>query len=63
MLGFWDPPAGTIVIRRDQLRALPAFAGTLLPERTHAKTGTDDVSTDFEDALTEIPGLVAARLV
>jgi hypothetical protein len=36
VLGYWDAINGRIVIKRDQLRALPKYAGTLLHEVTHA---------------------------
>jgi len=59
--GLWDEEQGRIVIRRDQLRGLPTYAGTLLHEVTHARSQTPDVSSDFEDALTHTLGAVAAR--
>jgi hypothetical protein len=54
--GLWQPEAGRIVIRRCQLRSLQAFAGTLLHEITHARTGHTDLSRGFEDGLTEALG-------
>ena len=59
-LGLWDGSTNSIVIRRDQLASLPDFAGTLLHELVHAKTGFDDVSRNFEGALTDIIGKTAA---
>lgn len=35
-------------------------AGTLLHEIVHARTGFDDVTCDFENALTEVIGQTAA---
>lgn len=63
VVGIWDEEAGRIVIRRDQLRSLPRYAGTLLHEVTHATTGTQDVSADFEEALTSTMGAVASRFL
>ena len=59
-LGLWDGSTNSIVVRRDQLASLPDFAGTLLHELVHAKTGFDDVSRNFEGALTDIIGKTAA---
>jgi hypothetical protein len=58
--GLWDEASKSIIILRKQLGSLPDFAGTLLHEIAHAKTGYDDVSREFEDALTEMLGEVAA---
>lgn len=57
--GLWDDTSKSIIILRKQLKSLPDFAGTLLHEITHAKTGYDDVSREFENALTEMLGKVA----
>lgn len=59
-LGLWDGATNSIVIRRDQLASLPNFAGTLLHELVHARTGYDDVTRNFESALTDIMGKTAA---
>ncbi len=61
--GLWDEASGSIIILRKQLGSLPDFAGTLLHEIAHAKTGYVDVSRDFESALTEMLGQVASRVV
>jgi hypothetical protein len=50
--GVWDRAEGRIVIKRDQLRTLSRYAGTLLHEIAHAETGAPDISSGFEDALT-----------
>jgi hypothetical protein len=60
-LGLCDFQNRRIIIRRDQLASLTAFAGTLLHELVHAQTRYDDVTRAFEDALTERLGEVAAR--
>ncbi len=59
-LGLWDSATNSIVIRRDQLASLPDFAGTLLHELVHARTGYDDVTRNFESALTDVIGKTAA---
>lgn len=58
--GLWDGNSGSIIILRKQLRTLPSFAGTLLHEIAHARTGYDDVSREFESELTEMLGEAAA---
>ncbi len=57
--GLWEPATGRVIIHRHQLRSLGAFAGTLLHELTHARSGYKDVSRDFELALTSTIGRVA----
>jgi hypothetical protein len=58
--GLWDPSSSSIVIKRTQLRTLSTFAGTLLHEIAHAKSGFGDVTRDFESELTRMLGLLAA---
>ncbi|MGB8060967.1 MAG: hypothetical protein WCF26_03665 [Candidatus Sulfotelmatobacter sp.] len=57
--GLWDPASGSIIIKRTQLGSLSAFAGTLLHEIAHARSGHGDVSREFENELTEMLGTVA----
>lgn len=59
-LGLWDGSTNSIVIRRDQLSSVSSFAGTLLHEIVHARTGFDDVTRSFENALTDVIGQTAA---
>jgi len=61
--GLWRPEDRSIVIKRDQLRDLSSYAGTLLHELTHAATGTDDRTLEFEEALTQRLGIVAATAI
>jgi hypothetical protein len=58
--GVWEPKERRIVVKRDQLRTIDAYAGTLLHEVAHATSGTPDISAGFEDALTASLGGVAA---
>jgi hypothetical protein len=62
-LGVWDADSASIVIWRDQLKSLEAFAGTLLHELAHARSGHDDVTREFEDELTMLLGATAAAAV
>jgi len=57
--GLWDPDANRIIIRRCQLASLASFAGTLLHEITHARTGYADVTREFETALTDLLGSIS----
>lgn len=57
--GLWD---GTnIIIKRDQLKDLKAYAGTLLHETAHAISGASDISREFEDKLTRVIGIVSSK--
>lgn len=59
--GLWEGQTGRIIIKRSQLSDLAAFAGTLLHEIVHAKTGFGDVNREFELVLTEFLGRVASE--
>ena len=63
VVGLWDGATSSIVIRRDQLKSLAAYAGVLLHEVAHAKSGFGDVTRDFENELTALLGLAAAAAV
>ena len=63
VLGVWELQEQRIVIRRDQLRDVASYAGTLLHEATHALTGADDGSFEFEQGLTHNLGKVAALAI
>lgn len=58
--GLWDPRSASIIILRSELKSLRGFAGTLLHEIAHARSGFDDVTRDFENELTNMLGLVSA---
>lgn len=59
--GVWEPRENRIVIKRDQLRSLETYGGTLLHEVAHAASGTPDISAGFEDALTAEAGRVVGE--
>lgn len=59
-VGLWEADKQRIIIKRSQLRSLESFAGTLLHEMTHARTGYDDVTREFEEGLTEVLGKISA---
>lgn len=62
-LGVWDPADRRIVIKRSQLVSLPSYAGTLLHEVAHARTGAVDATRDFESVLTDFLGDAAAQAI
>jgi hypothetical protein len=57
--GVWESDLGRIVIKRSCLQNLSDYAGVLLHECAHALSNAPDVSERFEQALTELLGLVA----
>jgi len=61
VVGYWDAGSGQIVIKREQLASIAAYAGTLLHELTHVTSRMPDVSGEFEEALTRTLGRVATR--
>jgi hypothetical protein len=63
VVGLWDPQTSSIVISRSQLASLSNFAGTLLHEIAHAKSGYGDVSRAFESELTSMLGEITSICV
>jgi hypothetical protein len=59
--GLWEPSMRRIIIKRDQLRSLEKYAGTLLHEIAHAKSGASDVSSKFEQHLTLLIGTIITK--
>ena len=49
--GIWEPSTQRIIIKRDQLKNIQSYAGTLLHETAHAISGASDISEEFETAL------------
>lgn len=60
-LGVWEEQTGRIIIKRSQLRGLVGYAGTLLHEAAHARSGAADITRMFEQELTLLLGIVAAH--
>lgn len=58
--GIWQEDTGRVIIKRTQLRCLKDYAGTLLHEVAHAISGAPDVSSDFEECLSELLGIIAS---
>jgi len=61
--GLWEESTGRIIIKRDQLRSLKDYAGTLLHEIVHAKSGASDVSSEFEQQLTSLTGIIVSKAI
>jgi len=61
--GLWESETGRVIIKRDALASRERFAGVLLHELVHARTGYTDVSRNFESALTASMGRLASRLM
>jgi hypothetical protein len=59
--GLWDVGSGNIIIKRNQLKNLRNYAGTLLHEIAHAKSGASDITGAFEDQLTFLLGNVISK--
>jgi hypothetical protein len=57
-VGVWEGSTGRIIIKRDQLRNLRDYAGTLLHETAHATSGASDISEEFETTLTQLLGTI-----
>lgn len=60
-VGLWEPDKNRIVIKRSQLQSLEEYAGTLLHETAHVKSGAGDVSREFESELTNFLGKTSSR--
>jgi hypothetical protein len=61
--GLWEAAEERIIIKRTQLRSLEEYASTLLHEIAHAKSGTSDISREFEDELTSLLGLISSNVL
>lgn len=54
--GVWEKNTSRIIIKRDQLKNILSFAGTLLHETAHAISDASDISLEFEIELTHLLG-------
>ena len=61
--GLWQPSDEMIVIKREQLSNLNSFAGTLLHEIAHAKSGYPDIDQGFELALSNFLGDISEKAI
>jgi len=61
--GLWEAATGRIIVKRDQLRDLKDYAGTLLHEIAHVKSGALDISREFELQLTSLIGIIISKII
>jgi hypothetical protein len=59
--GVWDLNTSSIIIHRPMLNSLKDYAGTLIHEAIHAKSGLGDISRNFESELTIAIGQVCEK--
>ncbi len=59
-IGVWEEAEQRIVIKRSQLGSLRDYAGALLHEMAHARSGGSDLTRRFEDGLTQLLGAIAS---
>ena len=59
--GIWDPNTSSIIIHRPMLNSIKDYAGTLIHEALHAKSGLGDVSRNFESELTIAIGQISEK--
>lgn len=59
--GLWEESHQRIIIKRDQLKDLKSYAGTLLHEIAHARSSAVDISREFEDELTALLGIISEK--
>ncbi len=60
-VGIWDSNSGSIIILRKMLNSIKDYAGTLIHEAIHAKSGMGDISRNFEHELTIAIGQVCEK--
>ncbi len=60
-VGIWEPSTGSIIILRKMLNSIKDYAGTLIHEAIHAKSGMGDISRNFEHELTVAIGQVCEK--
>ncbi|WP_434414462.1 sensor histidine kinase [symbiont of Argiope bruennichi] len=60
-IGHWDSVNRRIIVKRNQLKNLSSYAGTLIHEVIHAKTGAFDCTREFESELTYVIGKLTER--
>ena len=62
VVGLWEESRGNIIIKRDQLKHVEDFSGTLLHETAHCTSGSEDVTRSFELELTRLLGLLCSKI-
>ena len=62
-VGLWQEDNGRIVIKRSQLKNLKSYAGILVHEIAHAKSGASDVSINLEQQLDSLIGTIISYVL
>jgi hypothetical protein len=62
-LGCWDRQTSSVVLSRKTLETIKDYAGTLIHELIHAKTGEVDVTRAFETSLTNTIGHICNQIL
>lgn len=60
-VGIWDLGSSSIIILRKMLNSIKDYAGVLIHEAIHAKSGLGDISRNFEHELTVAIGQVCEK--
>ena len=60
-VGVWDQGTSSIIILRKMLNSIKDYAGVLIHEAIHAKSGLGDISRNFEHELTIAIGQVCEK--
>ena len=61
-VGLWEEHNQRIIIKREQLKKIELYAGTLLHETAHAISGASDITKEFEDKLTSFLGIISEKI-
>ena len=61
-VGLWNESAGIIIIKRDQLKNIENFCGTLIHEIAHCISNRPDVDGEFEHELTRLLGVLCSKI-
>jgi hypothetical protein len=61
--GVWEEEKGRIIVKRNTLKSIEMYAGSLLHEVAHALSGEEDVSREFESELTQIIGRISSKAI
>lgn len=61
--GVWEEHKNRIIIKREQLKDIVSFAGTLLHESAHAISNASDITLEFENELTVLLGQIAKNSI
>ncbi len=61
--GLWSEDKGWIIIKRNTLKSIQKFGGTLLHEIGHCISGKPDVNRDFETTLSNLLGILCSKIL